>query len=71
MLDPKTPYGLDPRLEELLRRVVHDCIDIGARCQKARTFAVAEAGQPVRSVYDVATESILTAARETLSNEHT
>jgi hypothetical protein len=69
MSQPDQKTTLDPRVEALLRSVVRDCIDIGARCQKARTWMVAEAGKPAVSVYDAATERVLMTAREALSHE--
>lgn len=48
---------------EIVRAVVRAAIDTGAACQKAKSFASAEPGEPMRSVYDVLFEQAMEALK--------
>lgn len=50
---------LDDRIAEVARLTARELIDLGAACQKAKTFEVATTeGAPLRSVYEVIAEKL-------------
>ncbi len=56
--------ALDPRLDALVRRLVHEAIDLGARCQKAGSFLSAAPGEPTRAIHDVAGDQAVARVKE-------
>ena len=56
------------RITDLARDLTRQLIDIGAACQKARSFSVATAATPLRSVYDVYAERVEAKLREALND---
>lgn len=51
-------------LATLAKALTRQLIDIGAACQKARSFSVAKPGEPLRSVYDFYAEGLEEKLRE-------
>ena len=53
MSDTQTTNNPAKDMMALARDIARQLIDIGAACQRARSFSVAKPGEPLRSVYDV------------------
>lgn len=62
MTEPKTTEVVD--IAALARALVRQLIDVGAECQKARTFTVVPSDGPLRSVYDAYAEKLEERLRE-------
>jgi hypothetical protein len=57
------------KIHELAVSMTRQLIDIGAACQKARSFAVCTSDTLLRSVYDVYAEQVEAKLREIMEEE--